>query len=69
MLLACYHVASCVVVISLTSIAPAILRQASYGTMKIGLYHFFKKRISVTLQRGTYAAAIMCIIAERTETL
>ena len=34
-----------------TSIAPAILRQASYGTMKIGLYHFFKKKISITLQR------------------
>lgn len=25
------------------SIAPALLRQASYGTLKIGLYHYFKK--------------------------
>lgn len=25
------------------SIAPALLRQASYGTLKIGLYHYFKR--------------------------
>ena len=29
--------------IVLHSIAPALLRQASYGTLKIGLYHYFKK--------------------------
>ena len=27
----------------LCSIAPALLRQASYGTLKIGLYHYLKK--------------------------
>ena len=26
-----------------SSIAPALLRQASYGTVKIGLYHYLKK--------------------------
>lgn len=28
------------------SLTPALLRQASYGTIKIGLYHFFKRKLA-----------------------
>lgn len=33
------------------SIAPALLRQASYGTLKIGLYNYFK-RVLVANPKG-----------------
>ncbi len=35
-------------------IAPALLRQASYGTLKIGLYHYLKRLMVERPQGETY---------------
>ena len=36
-------IGACTIIAHRRSIAPALLRQASYGTLKIGLYHHLKK--------------------------
>lgn len=56
-------------------IAPALLRQASYGTLKIGLYHYFKKlkpgkeSVLVNVLAGMTSGAVASAIANPTDVL
>ena len=47
----------------LFSIAPALLRQASYGTLKMGLYQRFKRLLSPHRNKGLLIEGILsCVI-------
>jgi hypothetical protein len=56
-------------------IAPALLRQASYGTLKIGLYHYLKKinpaeeTVLMNVLAGMTSGAIASAIANPTDVL
>jgi solute carrier family 25 protein 14/30 len=56
-------------------IAPALLRQASYGTVKIGLYHYLKKinpaeeTVLMNVLAGMTSGAIASAIANPTDVL
>jgi solute carrier family 25 protein 14/30 len=57
------------------SIAPALLRQASYGTLKIGLYHHLKKMnpgeetVLKNVLAGMTSGAVASAIANPTDVL
>ena len=52
-ILYCNHIIIvCILGFLLFSIAPALLRQASYGTLKMGLYQRFKRLLSPHHNKG-----------------